>query len=294
MRLSFKESIALNNFSLTKIIPVILVVIPQLTGGFTVSIKLFTHNSTKLKTMNRNHFVLFFFFIGITAVQAQTADEIIAKYFENTGGIEKMKALKTMKASGKMTMQGMDLDFNMTSKVPNKQLVKIMVQGQEIIQAYDGTDAWMLNPFMGGKDPVKIPAEEAKEMTEQEIEDEFIDYKKKGHQVTLLGKEEVDGTACFKIELIKNKNNDKEDVTEIHYFDAENFVPIMTTAFARSGPVKGQEAKTYLSDYQEVDGLMMPFSMETKVNGQTIQKMTLQKITINESVEDTLFTFPKK
>lgn len=243
--------------------------------------------------MKRLLLFLFILFAGLTT-HAQTVDEILAKYFETTGGIQHWKALKTMKADGKMSMQGFDLDFTLTSKVPNKMYMVIKVQGQEIIQAYDGTDAWMLNPLAGGKEPVKIPADDAKELTEQEVEDEFIDYKKKGHEVKLLGKEEVDGTACFKVELIKNKNNDKEDVTEIHYFDVENFVPIMTVGYARSGPAKGQEVKTYISDYQEVGGLMMPFSTEAKVNGQTVQKMTIKNVKINESVEDSLFAFPKK
>lgn len=228
------------------------------------------------------------------AAQAQTTDEILAKYFQTTGGLDKWKALKTMKVAGKMTMQGMDLSFNMAMKTPNKQLMKISVQGQEIVQAYDGTDAWAINPFGGGKDAVKLPAEDAKEMTERQMEDEFIDYKKKGHEVKLLGKEEVDGTACYKIELVKNKFNDKEDVTEVYFFDAENYVPIMTTTFIRSGPAKGQESKTYLSDYQDVNGLMMPFSTETKMNGQTLQKMTFEKVTLNEPVEDSSFAFPKK
>jgi len=226
--------------------------------------------------------------------QAQTVDEILDKYFENTGGIDKWKALKTMKVTGKMTMQGMDLNFNMTTKTPNKQHMKILVQGQEIIQAYDGTDAWAINPFAGGKEPAKLPAEQAKEMTDRKMEDELIDYKKKGHEVKLLGKEEVDGTSCFKVELIKNKNNDQEDVTEVYFFDAENYVPIMQTNYVRSGPDKGKESKTYLSDYQDVNGLMMPFSSETKMNGQPLQKMTFEKVVLNENVDDTVFAFPKK
>lgn len=226
--------------------------------------------------------------------QAQNLDEILAKYFENTGGIDKWRALNSMVGTGKMSMQGMELDFTMTMKKPNKQLMKINIQGQEIVTAYDGTDAWMLNPFQGGKDPVKLPPDEAKEMTEEELEDDFIDYKKKGHEVKLLGKEEIDGTQCFKIELVKNKNNDKEDVTQIYYFDAENFVPIMTVSFVRNGPAKGQESRTYLSDYQDVQGIMLPFSMETKMNGQSLQKMTFSKVEINTTVGDAIFAFPKK
>jgi outer membrane lipoprotein-sorting protein len=238
--------------------------------------------------------LLFVALSAMFAAQAQTADDIIKKYLENTGGEAKWRAVKSWVGTGKMTMQGMDLDFNMSMKAPNKQHMKIMVQGQEIVQAYDGTDAWMINPFMGGKDPVKLPPDQAKEMTEEELEDEFIDYKKKGHEVKYLGKEEIDGTQCFKVELVKNKNNDKEDVTQIYYFDSENYVPIVITSFVRSGPATGQETKTYLSDYQDAGGLMMPFSMESKLNGQTLQKMTFQKISLNENVADAVFAFPKK
>lgn len=226
--------------------------------------------------------------------QAQSADEILAKYLENTGGVDKWKALQSVKMTGKMNMQGMDFPVTMYRKTPAKQKMQIQVQGIEIVQAYDGTDAWMINPMMGGKDPVKMSDEESKEFKDQKFEDEFIDYKKKGHEVTLLGTEEVEGVKCHKIQLIKNKNNDQEDVTEVHFFDAENFVPIVQVSYARSGPAKGQEVRTYLSDYQEVGGFMLPFFMESKVNGQTVQKLTLDSVTFNEAIEDAAFAFPKK
>jgi outer membrane lipoprotein-sorting protein len=228
-----------------------------------------------------------------TAVQAQTVDEILSKYFETIGGVEKWRSLQTMTATGNLSMQGFDLRFTNHAKRPNKMRMLIQVQGTEIIQAYDGTDAWMLNPLMGGKDPVKMPTEDSKDFRDQKFESEYIDYAKKGHAITLLGTEEIEGAKCFKLELVKNKHNEEEDVTEIHYFDSENYVPIMVVAYARSGEMKGAEVKTYLSDYQEVEGLMMPFSLEIKFNGQTVQKLSYQSVTFNESVDDTIFAFPK-
>ncbi|MFZ6011533.1 MAG: outer membrane lipoprotein-sorting protein [Bacteroidota bacterium] len=226
-------------------------------------------------------------------VKAQTADEILAKYFENTGGKDKWKALKSMKATGKVNFQNMDFPITIFETTPVKQRTVIQVQGVEIVQAYDGTDAWMVNPLQGGTAAVKLSDDEAKEFKDNEFEDEFIDYKSKGHTVEFLGSEEVDGVKCYKIQLVKNKNNDKEDVTEIHYFDSENYVPIMRVTYARSGPAKGQEVKMYLSDYQDVNGLMMPFFMESKLNGQTFQKVTIEKVTLDEPMEDSLFAFPK-
>ncbi|MDH4058558.1 MAG: outer membrane lipoprotein-sorting protein, partial [Cyclobacteriaceae bacterium] len=106
--------------------------------------------------------------------------------------------------------------------------------------------------------------------------------------------EEIDGVKCFKVKLEKNKNNDKEDVTEFHFFDKENYVPIMVTSFARSGPNKGTESNQYFSDYQEVEGYVVPFFMETKVNGQSFQKLTFESYLLNQAVEDSIFAFPKK
>lgn len=225
---------------------------------------------------------------------AQTADEILAKYFENTGGLDKWKALKSFTQKGKAFM-GQEFPMTIYAKTPNKIKMVINVQGTELIpQAYDGTTAWSLNPFQGGKDPVKMDDEAAKEIKDEEFEEEFIDYKKKGHEVTLEGVEEVDGVKCHKIKLVKNKNNPKDDATEIYFFDVENFVPIVQYSYVRTGPQKGTEVKTYLSDYQESGGLIFPYSMEQKVNGQTVFKATIENITINDVNDDSIFAFPKK
>jgi outer membrane lipoprotein-sorting protein len=235
-----------------------------------------------------------FFLVSATTTQAQKVDDILAKYFENTGGLENWKKLKSMKMIGKTAFGPQEFPFELEMKYPGMFRINVDVQGQKLIQACDGTVAWMINPFQGGTEPQKLPDDLAKEFLEQKFESEFVDYTKKGHEVTLEGKEEVDGVSCYKIKLIKNKNNDKEDVTEYHFFDAENYVPIMVTTFARSGPAKGMEAKQYFSDYQEVGGFILPFYMETKVNGQTQQKMMYEKYVLNQPVDDAIFAFPKK
>ena len=232
--------------------------------------------------------------LSFVGAQAQTADEVLAKYFVNTGGLDKWKSLKSRTMTGKAFF-GQDFPMTVYEKAPNKQKTVVNVQGTELmINVYDGTDAWMLNPLQGGKDPVKLDDEQAKDVKDEEFEDEFIDYKKKGHEVTLEGTEEIDGVKCFKLKLVKNKNNPKEDITELHYFDSENFVPIMQASYVRSGPQKGTEVKSYLSDYQDVSGLMFPFSIEQKINGQSLSKITIEKITLNDIADDSIFAFPKK
>jgi hypothetical protein len=56
-----------------------------------------------------------------------------------------------------------------------------------------------------------------------------------------------------------------------------------------------QEIEIYMSDYQEVPGgLLMPFVMDTQMQGQSVQKLTFTAITVNEEMPDELFKFPEE
>lgn len=234
--------------------------------------------------------LLFCFTLSLAmSVQAQTVNEILTKYFENTGGEQNWKSIKSTKMVATMAMQGMEFPGTIYSAPPNKQRVIVNVQGQEIVQAYDGEVAWMINPLMGTGEAQKVPTEMAEEMAKQEFESPFIGYKEKGHEVVLEGKETVDGTETFKVKITK-----KNGTEEYYFFDTEYYVPIMVQTAVTSGPMKGQMTSTYMSDYQEVDGLMMPFFIETKVGGQTAQKITIKEIQLNVDLKDELFAFPAK
>lgn len=233
---------------------------------------------------------LFITVISAATLQAQTVDEILANYFENIGGEKNWAEMKSLKMEGKMSMQGMDLPMTIYSKAPNKQYVEISVMGKTIVEAYNGEYKWSVNPFQGGAEPQKGTEEESAEAAKDEFGSEFLNYKDKGHKVTLEGKEEIEGTECFKLKMVKK---DGDEV--IYFFDTENYVPIMMrTAITQEGPMKGKIAETYFSDYDEVgDGLIMALYTESKMDGQTLQKMTLEKVEVNVDIDDSKFDMPK-
>jgi hypothetical protein len=227
--------------------------------------------------------------------QTLTADEILAKSFATIGAVEKWKAVKSRTSTGKVAFGPQEFPMTQYEMAPNKQKVVVNVPGMEIVlTSYDGVDAWSFIPPQGATQPVKMSEEQAKDVKDQEFENSFIDYKKKGHEVTLEGTEDIDGIKCYKVKLVRNKNNPKDDITEIHYIAADYFVEIMQVAFATSGQLKGMEIRTYMSDYQEAGGLMFPFLVEQKVNGQTALKFKVEKVTLNDIKDETIFAFPKK
>ena len=136
--------------------------------------------------------------------------------------------------------------------------------------------------------------EETKELAEEAIfESEYIDYKKKGHEITLEGKEVIDGVDCYKLKVHKNVGNDMEESVEYHFFDTENFVPIMIRTTIKVGPGKGGTAEEYLSDYQETEyGIIMPYYFETKMEGQVVNQIVVEKVDINVDIEDSIFEMP--
>ena len=84
----------------------------------------------------------------------------------------------------------------------------------------------------------------------------------------------------------------EEDNITYYYFEKENYVPIMQKSVMPKGPAKGMTTETYMSDYQEVNGLLFPFTMEQKFAGQTAVTISIEKIEINPEIDDKIFMFP--
>lgn len=232
--------------------------------------------------------ILTLFILSAASVSAQSVDEIIDNYFENTGGKDAWKSLESMKMTGTSTMQGMEFPITIYSKKPNYEKLEVQVQGMQIVESYDGTTAWSINPFMGNATATKADDEMNKEAAKKTFEDELLDYANKGHKVERLDDAEIEGTQTYQLKLIKKSGDE-----QIYYFDQENFVPIMIKSFANAGPMKGATIETYLSDYAEVEDLMMPHSIEQKVNGQTFMQATMDTIALNPEIDNEIFAFPK-
>ena len=82
---------------------------------------------------------------------AQTADEIINNYFENTGGIDNWKKLEGVKMSAKVNQGGMEIPIDIVQFKGGKQMTVINFQGKQIKQGvFDGETLWSEN-FMTQK-----------------------------------------------------------------------------------------------------------------------------------------------
>lgn len=228
---------------------------------------------------------------------SQTADDIIKNYFENTGGIAKWKALTGLKIKASVNQMGMDIPLEIVQLKDGRQYTSVTFQGMVIKQGvYDGSTLWSTN-YMNMK--AERSDAEATENFKQEIgdfPDPFLNYKERGLKAELVGKETIEGTACYKIKLTKKPikvDGVPTDNVLFYYFDAENYVPLLMESEIKSGQAKGMTQQITWSDYQEVDGLMMPFSMAQGVKGMGSQALKITAYELNPKVDDAVFKFPE-
>jgi hypothetical protein len=220
----------------------------------------------------------------------ETVDSLVAKNTEAKGGAQALAAVQSLKLQGKMLVNNgrMELGYVLTKKKPGAVREETSLQGMTRIDAYDGTEGWKITPFGGRKDPEKISVDEAKSLVEDaEIDGPLIDWKAKGSTVEYLGTEDVDGTLAHKLRVTR-KNGDINYV----YLDPDHFleIRIITQRMENGAQV---ENETDIGDYEKINGVFFPFSLEGGPKGSTDkQKIIFEKAEANTPVDDTIFKFP--
>ncbi len=219
--------------------------------------------------------------------------ELIESYLAALGGLEAIQSIESMQVTGEVEMPsiGMTMRITITSKRPSMVHVRVEVAAMnaEVINAYDGEIAWESNPMGGGTR--EMPSEQARDIKEQADMDGFlVDYEAKGYAVYYVGEEEVNGSNTKKLRVMR------PDSSEVFvYFDAESFLQVKTEAEG-TNPMTGARAKTetFMMDYRDVDGMMIPFEMKVLMDGQVFQNITLKEVKTNVEVDETIFAYPKK
>jgi outer membrane lipoprotein-sorting protein len=226
---------------------------------------------------------------GAATVSAQTVDDLIARNLAARGGLDKLKAITTMKMSGKLVTQGQEMQIVFWMKRPSLVLQEMTFQGQKMIRAFDGQRAWMLNPFLGSSTPQEIPGPESSLMKDNsDFDGPLIDYKAKGTRIDLVGPDTVNEAKAYRLKVTRKSGG----TTDI-YLDAESGLEIKLVNEIDQGGQK-LRIETLPSNYKPVSGILMPHAIKSLVNGQVQAEVTIDSIEIGIPIEDSLFKMPRK
>src|SRR5258708_25895954 len=138
-----------------------------------------------------------FTFFSLSA-GAQAVDEVIAKNIQAHGGLEKLKAVQSVRITAKYSQGSFRLEFRQENKRADKVREEYIIQGMAQIQAYDGKASWQISPFGGREEPCVMSQDDAKGLVvDADMDGPLVEYKEKGHKAQLVGHASMKGTNSF-------------------------------------------------------------------------------------------------
>lgn len=230
-----------------------------------------------------------FCLLPLTAA-AQTPDSIVDKVLAARGGLDKIRAVQAERVSGHISF-GQDAEgpFVVELKRPRKMHMEFTIQGGTMVRVYDGKSAgWTVNPFAGKNNPEPMPEEELKNISEEsDFDGPLVDYKAKGSQIELVGKDKVEGKEAYRLKLT-TKNGD----VRLYLFDSETFLLLKWEGKRK---FKGEEVpvESFFRDYHDVGGLQFAFEIDSGASAEQIdQKILIDKIELDPEISESRFAKP--
>jgi hypothetical protein len=240
--------------------------------------------------MQRKFALSVVFLCACVCAHSQTSDELVTKNIQAKGGIDKIKAIKTYRMTGKLVAGGgVTGEVSQENLRPNLVRETFNLQGLTAVQAYDGTTGWQIQPFNGRKDPQLMGEDDLPDiLIDSDFDGALVDSKEKGNSVEYLGHDVVDGDDALRLKVtLKNGN------IIYYYLDPDTYLEIRkeTQEFIR-GSVK--ENVTDIGSYKPVGGVMYPFSIASgpKNDPTSWQTVTVEKIEVNIPLDPATFAVP--
>jgi hypothetical protein len=264
-----------------------------------------------------------------------SAAEVITKNVAARGGLVAWRAVQTMSVSGKLGAGGNQratlrvptqgqasvvtrktgeppplpsrrveevyLPFLMELARPHKLRFELQFAGQTALQVYDGVNGWKLRPYLNRLEVEPYTADEMKAATTQsDLDGPLVDYAAKGTRIESDGIEKVEGRDTYKLKLTLKSG----DVTHV-WVDAQTFLETKLEGQPRRLDGVYHPVEVYYRDYRNVNGLQIPFVLETRVLPVTktglglrdtpvpSEKTLIDKVVINPRFDAGLFAKPE-
>ncbi len=247
-----------------------------------VATNLRSKSPNQIMIMKKILFSGFLLFAGFATI-AQTADEIISKHITAIGGADNWKKVNSVIMEGTMNVMGNDVSVKVTQENGKGSRQDISVAGMTGFVIITPTEGWTYMPFQGQQAPEPMTADDIKEgMDDLDIQGNLIDYKAKGHTVEYLGTEDVQGTECYKLKVIR-KNSGEQTL----FIDKDSHL-IVKTSQKRKAMGQEMDISVEFSDYKEVNGLKFPHALT-----QAFGTIVMSSVKVNETIPAETFSKPK-
>jgi len=212
--------------------------------------------------------------------------EILNRYFQAAGGLDKLKAVRTEHIEGKLKIGGMEGTLKSWTARPDRDRTDIDLGIFKMVQADNGDYQWTMDSN-GKVQKITNPDDatiKRKEVNRRMADYEYADRKSPVFKVEFAGMDTTDGKDCYSVKITNNINNDRTT----YLIDANDFL------LRKSINIEGNESNdTYFGDYREVDGIKVPFYLKSVAHqtGQA-QEVYTDIYESNIEIDPTIFDPP--
>ncbi len=218
------------------------------------------------------------------AEEPSELDRVLAMHYEARGGIEKLRSIQGVRATGTMSVQGMEAPFTIQLRRPNQVRVEGDFGGMTLIQAFDGEQAWGQTP--GQPKPAVVEGElAAARAADAALSSPWFEYTEPGYQVELAGREEIESGEAWKLVVTAPGG-----VTQQVFIGTEDGLEKKRISKADFG-FGLEDSATRFEDYREVDGLMLAHR-QVMVTSMGEMPLTLNSYEINPEIDPEIFFMP--
>jgi hypothetical protein len=224
-----------------------------------------------------------------------TVDQIVERYISARGGTQAWEEIQTMSWSGHLESETGGVNktpFVMLFKRPDATRFEMIVQGQHLVRAFDGAKGWKLQPTNSGVPEVKqYSAEELSYARDAAgLDGPLFGFRAKGVKIESRGEQTVEGHEAYCLKLTLPSGQVRTD-----WIDAKSFLELKYDRDGRNPAGPRATVSVYYRNYQTVQGLVMPFVIETAGAGSNeTNRMVIDKIAINPPLEQSLFAEPRQ
>jgi len=190
------------------------------------------------------------------------ARAIIDAHVKAIGGRQALMSYKSMHSMATISMPANGISGPMeiwATAEPQRTLVKMTITGVgEIMEGFDGTHAWSINPMTGPM--LKTGTELAEAKFDGDFRNDIRDPKKYP-TVKTLEKTEFDGRPCYKVQLTRSDGGQ-----DVDFYDVATGLRAGSQNM-RMTPMGPMTTVSVESDYKKVGKLLIAMKMSQKVMG---------------------------
>jgi len=218
---------------------------------------------------------------GTGIVKAQNADEIISKHIDAMGGMDNWGKINSMKMTGTMSVQGMEIPMSQTIENNKGWRMDMSVMGMNGYTIVTPTEGWMYMPFQPGMDKVTpLPSDQIKQGQEKlNLKNGLLIEKSQISKSEYLGRDTINTVSCYKVKVTDKDGND-----QTAYFDATSYYMVRLEMKMKVQDEEQEMALNYSNFQKQPEGVVYPMTL-----GSVQGDFTIKTIEINKPVDESVF-----